>query len=583
MSGAAPAADLIGRAARALREGRLADVESLCIRAIESGVDVVQALDLRAAVALHRGDQAAAVDLLGQAVTRDPANPGMRYNLASLLHKMGRYDEAIGHYREVVTLDPNAVGVLFEMALALIDAKRGAEAVPHLRAVMIAAPHVPDAYFQSGTVDLESGRHREALDHYHRTLRCQPDYVKAHINSAVMYRELERVEESLRATSTALVLEPADGHLYNNLGMMLKEQGDDERNRRLFEHAVALVPGNADFQYSLAMVGRFVPGDHRLDGLEKLLAATPETDGGALTNLHFSLGKAYEDLGDFDRSFAHQEKGNRLRRASLSYDEERVLGGFGRIAAAFPADAVESRPGEGYPSEAPIFILGMPRSGSTLIEQILASHPRVFGAGELPTLATLVNEACDDMEKLTSDDYRAIGRRYVEQVRRRSPGHDRIVDKQTENFRLIGVIRRALPNARIIHSRRDPIDTCLSIYSKLFSSEMGFAYDLGEIGRYWRGYAGLMEHWRMVLPPGAMLEIDYETMVADQEGQTRRLLEYCGLEWHEGCLSFHQTRRAVRTASSQQVKRPMYKTSVGRWRPPAEALDRLKVGLGILS
>jgi Sulfotransferase family len=236
-----------------------------------------------------------------------------------------------------------------------------------------------------------------------------------------------------------------------------------------------------------------------------------------------------------------------------------------------------------------VFIVGMPRSGTSLVEQILASHPAVHGAGELPdfdrlaTTATVANPAIalfpECIGRLTPAQLTAVGERYLARLRALAPEAQRVTDKMPINFRHLGLIRLALPQARIIHVRRDPVDTCLSCYSILFMGNQPHAYELGELGRYYHSYQRLMAHWRTVLPPDAMLEVDYEDVVADLEGQARRMVAYCGLDWDAACLSFHRTQRPVRTASAVQVRQPIYRDAIGRWRPAEVELRPLLDGL----
>jgi hypothetical protein len=237
---------------------------------------------------------------------------------------------------------------------------------------------------------------------------------------------------------------------------------------------------------------------------------------------------------------------------------------------------MRSNEGVGEQSSVPVFILGMPRSGSTLVEQILASHPKVFGAGEIDDfgkailgLSGAARRAITSPEVvslMSGEQLRQLGASYVGRIKAAAPAAQRITDKMLENFRFTGLIHLALPNARIIHTRRDPIDTCLSCFSKRFAENLPYTYDLGELGRYYRAYEALMAHWRSVLPQNVMLEVRYEEVVADLEGQARRILAHCGLEWDPHCLDFHKTERPVRTASVAQVRQPIYKSSVGRWR-----------------
>ena len=267
-----------------------------------------------------------------------------------------------------------------------------------------------------------------------------------------------------------------------------------------------------------------------------------------------------------------------------------MLGFLDRIRAVFTAELMHQKRDLGDPSMIPVFIVGMPRSGTTLVEQILASHPKVFGAGELSEFSKAVtslgmpNGALSFPETvpgLSAEQLRQLGTSYLDAIEAAAPGAERITDKMPANFRFVGLIHLALPNARIIHMRRDPVDTCLSCFSLLFVGDLPYCYDLGELGRYYRAYQTLMEHWRQVLPAGVMLEVQYEEVVADVERQARQIVAYCGLEWDDACLAFYRTQRPIRTSSAAQVRQPIYRTSVGRWKPYRHLLQPLIKELGV--
>jgi hypothetical protein len=263
----------------------------------------------------------------------------------------------------------------------------------------------------------------------------------------------------------------------------------------------------------------------------------------------------------------------------VRYDEAAELSSFAAIAKRFTPEAMQALQGSGDPSELPVFVVGMPRSGSTLVEQILAAHPKVLGAGELGDFGVAAAGGYAHSSRtafaLTAEGVRGIGARYAQKLRTLAPQAERIADKQPANFMFVGLIHLALPRARIVHVRRDPRDTCLSCYAQALTSAIPYSGDLGELGRYYRAYEKLMAHWRAVLPPGAMLEIDYEDIVGDFATQARRLVEFCGLEWDERCLDFHTVERPVFTASAYQVRRPLYAGSIGRWRHYQEWLGPL--------
>jgi Sulfotransferase family len=306
--------------------------------------------------------------------------------------------------------------------------------------------------------------------------------------------------------------------------------------------------------------------------METLLQSIESLPAREQIELRFALAKAYDDTGRPDDAFRQLLAGNALKRRQIAYDEAATLTEIDRIQAIFTPKLMQSLQGEGDPSSVPIFIVGMPRSGTTLIEQILASHPHVFGAGELPNLSLSVADlrpamGCafpDAMERMSGDDLRQLGSRYVSDIVRLAPNAAHITNKMPANFLFAGLIHLTLPNARIIHAVRDPLDTCVSCFSKLFASGQPQTYDLEELGRYYWRYQALMKHWHRVLPPGRILDVRYEDVVADLEGQARRIVSHCGLEWDPNCLAFHETTRPVRTASATQVRRPLYRSAVGR-------------------
>jgi hypothetical protein len=301
-------------------------------------------------------------------------------------------------------------------------------------------------------------------------------------------------------------------------------------------------------------------------------------------NLQFALGKAWMEAGDAARAFTHFERANGLQRSLLQFDIDRHLAVMDAMAASFDADTMGRLAGAGHPSDRPIFIIGMPRSGTTLVEQVLASHPLVHGAGELPLMGQLADRlpAPGDglVEALSPDALARLGAEYDSRLEALAPGAARVTDKLPGNFLFAGLIRLVLPDAWIIHCVRDPLDTCLSCYETRFTKGHHFAYDLRELGLHHRGYQRLMDHWRGVLPKGRFIEVRYEDVVADLKGQAQRLVAFCGLDWDEACLEFHQTPRQIWTASWNQARRPLYRSSVHRARAHADRLGPLIEALG---
>jgi hypothetical protein len=301
-------------------------------------------------------------------------------------------------------------------------------------------------------------------------------------------------------------------------------------------------------------------------------------------DLLFALAKASADVGRNEESFRYYLDANRAMRGVIRYNEAAVLGGYESLSQSFTSELFSAKANLGDPSSRPIFIVGMPRSGSSLIEQILASHRDVFGAGENPFFLEAVSSTLAgvgaDPNHLTADRLRALGADYLRRVAIAAPQAPRLADKMLSNDFFAGLIHLALPNARIIHAVRDPLDTCLSIFSRHFGATLAYAYDLAEIGRFYRAERHLMAHWRSVLPAHTLIEMRYEDIVADLEGQVRRMLDFCDLDWDPACLSFETTPRAVWTSSATQVRQPIYRSAIGRWRPSAELLKPLLDGLG---
>jgi tetratricopeptide (TPR) repeat protein len=431
----------------------------------------------------------------------------------------------------------------------------------------------------------------DAVTHYERALVLEPDNTDAGHNLGLTLMRQGKMDEAIACFRRVLTINRDHPEAHAELGNIFRDQGNFDDAMAHYGRAIAIRPGYAEAHFNRAAVKTFQPGEADLAALEKL-AADNDLPASKAPFVHFALAKALEDSGDYDRAFEHLRKGNDLKRRQIEYDEAGEAKLFERISAVFDRGLLDGAGRKGDPSPVPIFVLSMPRSGSSLIEQILASHPQVHGAGELDSLDAAVRdemaaggrparfpECVPDLDEVSM---RRLARSYLASLPNAGEGQLRIVDKMPGNFLKVGLIRLILPNARIIHSMRDPIDTCFSCYSKLFAGQP-FSYDLAELGRYYRRYRELMAHWQAVLPRSAMLEVSYEDVVDDLEGQARRLIEYCGLPWDDRCLSFHKASRAVRTHSAVQVRKPLFRSSLQRWRRFEACLGPLLRELGDLA
>ncbi len=515
-------------------------------------------------------------------------------NLGTTLRELKRIDEAVEAYRKALAEEPNSPDTLDNLALAVKDLGRLDEAVELLRRALAVETRDPKLHLHLGSVLLDQSKVEEAAAAIERALALDPN---GHDGINLMGRiafERGALDAALAHYQRALALKPDLADALNNMGNVLKELGRLEDAQRAYLDALALDPKIAGVYVNLADSKTFAEGDPHLAAMEAL-AREPLTATERM-QLHFGLGKAYADLKDHGRSFEHLLQGNALKRAQVAYDEAATFSLFTRNQAVFTPALLQRNSGNGDPSRLPIFILGMPRSGTTLVEQILASHPKVHGAGELKALNDIIDTVRgadgnaipypDFVPALDAAAIRQIGARYVAELKRLAPGAARVTDnhvtdKMPSNFFFCGLIHLALPNAPIIHTVRDPVDTCISCFSKLFTAEQNHTYDLVELGRYYRRYQALMTYWRAVLPNGRILDVRYEDVVADLEGQARRIIAHCGLDWDPRCLEFHRTDRPVRTASATQVRQPIYKSAIGRWRHYQPYLGPLLAELGI--
>jgi tetratricopeptide (TPR) repeat protein len=520
-----------------------------------------------------------AMALYRQLLALVPWHADARNNLGAALLAKGRIPEAIQQYEVVLGLHPRHFNAMGNLAAALAAQGRLDEAVARYQSAIAIDPAQAGAHYNLAGVLTALGRTGEAARSYRMALALKSEYAEAHNNLANLLATEGDHESAATHYRRALEINPRHAAAHNNLGSIARDLGRFDEAVAHFDRAIAIQPKLAEAHYHRAEIRTFRRGDADLTELEAL-AERADWRPRQAPFVHFALAKALEDVGDYERSFEHMRRGNDLKRSQTRYDEAAAMRQILRVAETFDRDLLERLRGEGDPSEAPIFVVGMPRSGSSLIEQILASHPRIHGAGEREDLERVAGAGFpEDVRALGGDDLRRMGAAYLNRLV--MPGGAlRIVDKLPHNFLRIGLIRLILPNARIIHTMRDPMDTCLSCYSKLFAAGQHFSYDLAELGRYYQAYAALMDHWRVALPAGPMLDVAYEDVVDDIEGQARRLIEFCGLEWDDRCLSFHTNKRVVKTASSVQVRKPLFRSSVQRWRRFEAGLEPLRAALG---
>ena len=508
-----------------------------------------------------------------QALAIDPGYVEAHSNLAAVLGMAGSYDEALTHAKRAIELNPQYLGAYMHAAFIETDRERFDEALAWIGRLPREALRDAAVLTAYGEILVKAGRHEEALAVCREAIAAQPDNADAHLCLGTALAPLGRRTEALTAFGKAEALRPTSAVPLAWRGSVLTELARMPEARELFDRARALEPHLPSVLYMRAAANEFRLPEAEVAELENQLADERTTSPVDRTQLHFILAATYLRSGETSRVFPHLNAGNRIKRSMIDYDPDKVDQYISSIAAGFPASLIRTAAGD--VSRVPIFVAGMPRSGTTLVEQMLASHPKVHGAGELSAMTKMEKILAGRHRKafphLAADmkpaDQRAAGSEYLAQIGAPPSGKQHIVDKMPANALFAGLIHLMLPNARIVLCRRNPFDTCFSCYSTLFAGRQNITYNLAELGRYYRAHDALMGHWRAVIPEENLLEIDYEDVVEDIEGMARRLIAFCGLEWSDDCLRFYESTRPVRTASMLQVRKPLYRSSVHRWRP----------------
>ena len=509
--------------AAALCEGRLAVAETLLRTHLKQYPTDVAAIRMFAELAARLGRLADAENLLARCLDLAPDFTAARHNYAVVLHRQAKSADALREVERLLGGDPRNPGYRSLQAAALARLGEYERSIATYAGLLADYPGQPKLWMSQGHALKTAGRQPESIDAYRRSI----------------------------------TLDPSLGEAYWSLA-----------NLKTY---------------------RFAPAE-----VEAMATQLARSDLGAEDRLHFhfALGKAMEDAGDHAAAFTNYAEGNRLRRATLAYDADETTALVRRAQALFTPDFFVSRRGSGTKAPDPIFVVGLPRSGSTLVEQILASHPAVEGTMELPDLLGLVRELSgrtrrsepskypDALAELEPEALRALGERYLAQTRiQRKTDRPFFIDKMPNNWAHVGLIHLILPNARIVDTRRHPLSCCFSAFKQHFARGQGFTYSLEDVGRYYRDYAALMAHFDSVLP-GRVHRVLYERMVEDTETEIRRLLAHCGLEYDERCLHFYENDRAVRTASSEQVRSPIFRDAVDHWRHYEPWLGPLRQALG---
>ncbi len=536
----------VKKAACLANEGKFAEADRLCRDIIAANDRFHPAFHLLGQLAAHANRNDIAIPMLKRAASLNPSNAQYQRDLAEVLLFSAKAHEALDVIERAVELDPR-------------DSK---------------------AFFILGLTAMSLGLLDRAADAYGAAIKIEPEFGAAHNNLGSLLERAGDLKEAKKAYTKAIKIDPGNVQAQNNVASILIAEGDIEAAKTHLQKAIKVAPDYIEAHHNLSALKTYKKNDEHIIQLQSLSKDTSRLTKDNQIRLEFILGKAASDIGKYDEAFMHYDKGNALKRATFEYDENAVRLFHEGLKQSFPEVFLNNLHQKEPEGPTPIFIVGMPRSGSTLIEQILVSHDDISSAGEMTALNEIIKKHINDFPNgiaaLSGQDYKNIGSEYIAALREKGADTKFVIDKMPGNYRLLGIIGHALSNARIINTLRNPMDCCVSIYTRLFIETLHYGYDLKEIGNYYNFYSDLMKHWRNILPKDMFIDICYEEVVDDLKATAEKLIEFIGVEWQEKVLDFHKQRSTVRTASAAQVRNPIYNSSVERWRVYEKHLKPLK-------
>ena len=506
-----------------------------------------------------------------KALALKPDYAEVLYNLGITLRELGQIDAAINSYKQALTIKPDYFGAHNNLGNIFLDLGQLDAAADHFEWAVAYKPDFADAYNNLGVVCRQREQLHDAIKNFEKAIDIKPDYIEAHSNLGHSLNLINQEDAALKCYETALAINPNYVLAHINMGSLFQETGKIDLAIKQYEKVLAMNPNHVLAYYNLSALEQYTLSD---DQVAKMLSLF-STDNLSLSerfHLCFALVFVYDNLDNQDELFRFLHEGNRLRKEELNYSLEKSqeLSSFVREQFSLPPSDIEQSLSFEPSTNRPIFIVGMPRSGTTLVEQIISSHNEVYGAGELTSLPTIVGPIARDHSRqntnFSDSDFLNIRQQYLDVLSRFDVPENVITDKLPLNFQYIGFILSAFPEAKIVHLKRDARATCWSIYKSCFKNKgNGYSYNLDDLAGFYGLYVELMDFWHQ-LYPGKIYDICYEDLTTNQEDETRKLLEYCDLDWDENCLDFHKNKRAVKTASSLQVREKMYQGSSEAWK-----------------
>lgn len=521
-----------------------------------------------------------------KALQLQPGDAAIHFNMGNALYLDGKPEDAAERFRRAVEIEPKYANAWHAWGNALKDLDRLPECIPKFQQALSLDPGLINAYISLGVALSAYGKLDEAAACYRRGLQRAPDMIDLHNGLAIVLRYQGKLDEMLDCYAEIRRIEPDSPVAVAGEADVYERKGNVEEAYKRVRTLIDTNMVNATVADVFLRVCRHYDRCDEAIALGKQLLSQTALPAGERQLLHYALGKLHDKTGAFDTAFEHFRQANALSR--YPFDPKQHAAVIDDLIAAYSAEAMQSMAHSSNTSERPIFIVGMPRSGTTLVEQIISSHPRVFGAGELNDINDIVSTLHSTLGSeephpqcltaLTEHTMNQLAQRYLDRLDQFCKDALRITDKMPHNFKNLGLISLLFPGARVIHCTRDPMDTCLSIYFQSFGGAHSYATDLGHLGTYYRQYERLMKHWKSVLDL-PMMTVSYEEVVSDQETVSRAMVEFCGLEWDDRCLQFHRSERKVATASYDQVRQPIYTKSICRWKHYEPYLDELKAAL----
>jgi len=517
------------------------------------------------------GQRDEAVNDYKKALALKPDYAEALYNLGITLRELGQIDAAINSYKQALTIKPDYFGAHNNLGNIFLDLGQLDAAADHFEWAVAYKPDFADAYNNLGIVCRQRDQVYDAIKNFEKAIDIKPEYCEAHSNLGHSLNLINQEDAAVKCYEKSLAINPDYTPAYINIALVYQEKGQIDNAIKQYEKALAINPNHVLAYYNLSDIKQYTISDDQVAKMASLLS-TGNLSQSERIHLCFALAKVCENLENQDELYKCLDEGNRLRKKDLNYSLEKsqnLSSTFRRLFSTLPTVIEQSQSFE--PSTIrPIFIVGMPRSGTTLVEQIISSHNAVYGAGELTTLPTVVGPIARDHltqnTNLSESNFLSIRQQYLDALSRFEVTENVITDKLPLNFQYIGFILSAFPEAKIVHLKRDARATCWSIYKCHFKNKgNGFAYNLDDLAGFYGLYVELMDFWHQ-LYPGKIYDICYEDLTTNQEEETRKLLQYCELDWDENCLNFHTNKRAVKTASSLQVREKMYQGSSEAWK-----------------